>query len=134
MKIAAHKKTARFSHADGMISFKNRRLLPVRVTGTAVAVDTERRERSVRQIICDKRPEQLKMGFALWNRASAPLQPELNPEERLNADLKYATGSTVPARTKDRLKAAATLHMQALEQKPARVKKYFQVPRVKYAA
>ena len=60
--------------------------------------------------------------------------PELNPEERLNADLKYALGSKVPARTKDRLKAAATAHMQALEQEPERVKKYFQDPRVKYAA
>ena len=27
-------------------------------------------ERAVRQIICDKRPEQLKMKFALWNRAA----------------------------------------------------------------
>lgn len=60
--------------------------------------------------------------------------PELNPEERLNADLKYAIGSKVPARTKDRLKAAATAHMEALEQEPERVKKYFQDPRVKYAA
>lgn len=27
-------------------------------------------ERSVRQIICGKRPEQLEMEFALWNRAA----------------------------------------------------------------
>ncbi len=27
-------------------------------------------EQSIRQIICDKRPEQLKMDFALWNRAA----------------------------------------------------------------
>lgn len=60
--------------------------------------------------------------------------PELNPEERLNADLKYTIGSKVPTRTKDKLKAAATAHMQALEQEPERVKKYFQDPRVKYAA
>jgi transposase len=60
--------------------------------------------------------------------------PELNPEERLNADLKHAIGSKVPTRTKDKLKAAATAHMQALEQAPERVKKYFQDPRVKYAA
>lgn len=31
---------------------------------------TDEQERSVRQIICDKRPEQLKMEFALWNRAA----------------------------------------------------------------
>lgn len=60
--------------------------------------------------------------------------PELNPEERLNADLKYAIGSKVPARTKTKLKAAATEHMQTLEQTPERVRKYFQDPRVKYAA
>ena len=59
--------------------------------------------------------------------------PELNPEERLNADLKHAIGSRVPARTKTKLKAAATEHMQKLEQSPARVKSYFQDPRVKYA-
>lgn len=60
--------------------------------------------------------------------------PELNPEERLNADLKHAIGSKVPARTKAKLKAAATEHMHKLEQSPDRVKSYFQDPRVKYAA
>ena len=60
--------------------------------------------------------------------------PELNPEERLNADLKQTLGSRVPVRTKDKLRAAATEHMQTLEQSPERVKSYFQDPRVKYAA
>lgn len=60
--------------------------------------------------------------------------PELNPEERLNADLKHAIGSKVPARTKVKLKTVATEHMQALEQAPERVRKYFQDPRVKYAS
>lgn len=31
---------------------------------------TDEQERLVRQIICDKRPEQLKMQFALWSRAA----------------------------------------------------------------
>jgi transposase len=31
---------------------------------------TAEQERRVRQIICDKQPEQLKMEFALWNRAA----------------------------------------------------------------
>ena len=31
---------------------------------------TDEQERCIRQIICDKRPEQLKMEFALWSRAA----------------------------------------------------------------
>jgi transposase len=60
--------------------------------------------------------------------------PELNPEERLNADLKQVMGTKVPARTKAKLRSAATEHMTKLEQSPERVKSYFQDPRVKYAA
>lgn len=60
--------------------------------------------------------------------------PELNPEERLNADLKQDIGSKVPARTKPKLKAVATSHMERLVQSPERVIKYFQDPRVNYAA
>jgi hypothetical protein len=39
----------------------------------------------------------------------------------------------VSARTKTKLKAAATVHMQLIEANPERVKKYFQDPRVAYA-
>ena len=60
--------------------------------------------------------------------------PELNPDERLNADLKYALGSRVQVRTKDKLKAATQNHMAMLAANPQRVKSYFQDPRVKYAA
>lgn len=60
--------------------------------------------------------------------------PELNPEKRLNADLKQAIGSKVPARTKAKLKTAATEHMTRLEQTPDRVVSYFQDPHVRYAA
>ena len=60
--------------------------------------------------------------------------PELNPDERLNADLKYAIGSKVSARTKSKLRAAATTHMELIEASPDRVKKYFEDPRVAYAA
>jgi transposase len=55
--------------------------------------------------------------------------PELNPEERLNADLKHAIGTQVPARTKAKLKAVATQHMTAIEQSPERVMAFFQDPR-----
>ena len=60
--------------------------------------------------------------------------PQLNPDERLNADLKYAIGSKVPVRTKTKLKAAATTHMQMLQANPGRVKSYFGDPRCAYAA
>ena len=65
---------------------------------------------------------------SLWD------SPELNPEERLNADLKQAIYTKVPVRTKAKLKAAATEHMQTLEKSPDRVQKFFQDARVKYAA
>lgn len=60
--------------------------------------------------------------------------PELNPDERLNADLKQALGSRVQLRSKDKLKDATKAHMDMLDQHPERVRSYFQDPRVKYAA
>ena len=60
--------------------------------------------------------------------------PELNPEERLNANLKRAIGSKVSVRTKEKLRAAATDHMTMLESHPERVAAFFQDPIVKYAA
>jgi transposase len=162
--------------------------------------------------ICDKRPEQLKMEFALWSRAAVcalierqfkvslhlrsvgkylsrwgftpqkPIKrayeqspdagrkvflildnlsvhhckpvkqwlvehgeqmevfylpsysPELNPEERLNADLTQIIGRKVPMRTKAKLRAAAEQHMEVIGSEPERVKAYFRNPRVKYAA
>ena len=60
--------------------------------------------------------------------------PQLNPEERLNADLKQAMGERVPVRTKTKLREATSAHMMMLEQNPARVMSYVQAKRVKYAA
>jgi len=60
--------------------------------------------------------------------------PELNPDERLNADMKHAIGAKVPVRTKAKLKAASEEHMGLIGQSPDRVRAYFQDPRVKYAA
>jgi transposase len=59
--------------------------------------------------------------------------PELNPDERLNADLKHAIGCKVPVRTKARLRAAADEHMHFIAAKRDRVRAYFQDPIVKYA-
>ena len=60
--------------------------------------------------------------------------PQLNPEERLNADLKQQMGKRVPVRTKATLRAAASEHMAMLEQSPERVMAYFQDRCVRYAA
>lgn len=60
--------------------------------------------------------------------------PELNPEERLNADLKQAMRKKVPIRTKAKLRDAANEHMVRLEQSPDRVQSFFQDSPVKYAA
>lgn len=60
--------------------------------------------------------------------------PELNPDERLNADLKHAISTKVPVRTKAKLQAAASQHMAFIEAHPERVRSYFQDPFVKYAA
>lgn len=60
--------------------------------------------------------------------------PELNPDERLNADLKHEIGTKVPARSKAKLRKAASEYMGKLEQNPERVRSYFRDPRVAYAA
>lgn len=60
--------------------------------------------------------------------------PQLNPDERLNADLKYALGSTVAMRNKSALWHATVKYMTMLEKSPERVMSYFQDPRVQYAA
>ena len=60
--------------------------------------------------------------------------PELNPEERLKADLKHAIRTKAPARTKTKLRDVTTEHMTLLASSPERVKAYFQDPRVLYAA
>ena len=60
--------------------------------------------------------------------------PELNPEERLNADLKQAIGKRVPIKTKAKLRAATEQHMTQLSQNPERIRSFFQDKWVKYAA
>ena len=60
--------------------------------------------------------------------------PQLNPDERLNASLKHKISTSVPVRTKDKLRAATEAHMNYLQQSPHIVKAFFQDPVVKYAA
>lgn len=60
--------------------------------------------------------------------------PELNPDECLNADLKQAVTSQVPARSKGQLKKATVGHLRKLSKSPERVKSYFRHQPVRYAA
>jgi hypothetical protein len=60
--------------------------------------------------------------------------PEMNPDERLNGDLKQAIETRVPCRTKDKLRNAATEHMTAIEKNPDRIKSFFRDLLVAYAA
>lgn len=60
--------------------------------------------------------------------------PELNPDERLNADLKHAMATGVPRRTKDGLLKKTTEHMDMVKSSPERVKSYFGDRHVAYAA
>ena len=60
--------------------------------------------------------------------------PQLNPEERLNADLKQEMGKRVTVRTKTKLREVANEHRTMLEQNPQRVMSYFQDHSVRYAA
>ncbi|NIR72881.1 MAG: IS630 family transposase [Candidatus Dadabacteria bacterium] len=60
--------------------------------------------------------------------------PELNPDEYLNCDLKVGVHSGKPARNKKQLKNKTAKHMQKLQKKPSRVKKYFEHEKIKYAA
>ena len=60
--------------------------------------------------------------------------PELNPDERLNADLKHKLTTEVPARTRKKLLQVTRSHMEFIQNSPDRVKSYFQDPYTKYAA
>ncbi len=60
--------------------------------------------------------------------------PELNPNERLNADLKHAITTSVPRRTRQGLLKKTTEHMKMVKASPERVKTYFKDKHVAYAA
>jgi transposase len=60
--------------------------------------------------------------------------PELNPDEYLNCDLKAGVHSGVPARSPGQLRTKAISHLRMLQKRPARVRRYFLHPRIRYAA
>ncbi len=60
-----------------------------------------------------------------------PNSPKLNPDEWLNAGLKYGIESKTAVRSKTKLQAVANDHMTMLSNLPERVRTYFEDPRVK---
>ena len=60
--------------------------------------------------------------------------PELNPDEYLNCDLKTGLHSKPPARSEKELKDNVISYMHKLQMLADRVRRYFQHPRVEYAA
>jgi len=60
--------------------------------------------------------------------------PELNPDEYLNCDLKTGIRSSSPARNQKSLKGKVLGHMRMLQQKPERIRKYFNHPAINFAA
>lgn len=63
-----------------------------------------------------------------------PYAPELNPDEYLNGDLKLGVARRAPARTRPELFTAARSHFRMLQRRPHRVQRFFEHPRIKYAA
>ena len=60
--------------------------------------------------------------------------PELNPDEYLNGDLKASVHGGIPPRDAKGLVRAVLGHMHSLRQRPDRAVKFFEHPRVQYAA
>ena len=60
--------------------------------------------------------------------------PELNPDEYLNGDLKAGVHSGAPARNEKQLAKKAFSHLRMLQKRSDRVMKYFNHPKIAYAA
>jgi len=62
------------------------------------------------------------------------LQPELNPDEYLNNDVKANVHRRAMPRTKEELKYNVTQHLRKIARSPKRVRSYFQAKHIRYAA
>jgi transposase len=62
-----------------------------------------------------------------------PYSSDLNPDEHINADVKYRVGSKSAKRTKERLQAATEEYRNMLNKAPSRLIKYFKDPAIQYA-
>jgi transposase len=63
-----------------------------------------------------------------------PYSPDLNPDEHVNADVKYGVGSKRPKKTKKELEKTTNEHMKMLHKMPERIMRYFLDPAIRYAA
>jgi transposase len=63
-----------------------------------------------------------------------PYSPDLNPDEHINADVKYGVGSKRPKRTRVELRKTTSKHMMMLKRNPNRIKRYFLDSAISYAA
>jgi transposase len=63
-----------------------------------------------------------------------PYSPDLNPDEHVNADVKYGVGSRTPKKTEEALREATEEHMKMLRDTPERIIQYFLDPAISYAA
>ena len=63
-----------------------------------------------------------------------PYSPELNPDERLNSDLKGQMRSGLVPLTQREVKRKIFSSMKIIQNRPERVKKYFEDKRIAYAA
>jgi hypothetical protein len=63
-----------------------------------------------------------------------PYAPERNPYEYLNGHLKLGVAARAPARTKPEPAKAARSHLLTPQHRPDRVRRFFEHPRVTYAA
>ena len=63
-----------------------------------------------------------------------PYAPELNPDEYLNNDRKLGVATRALARADPELAQAARSHLRTLQRRPDRVRRFFERPRITYAA
>jgi transposase len=63
-----------------------------------------------------------------------PYSPDLNPDEHVNADVKYGVGSKRPKKSKEELRKTTSEHMLMLKKNPNRIKRYFLDSAISYAA
>jgi transposase len=63
-----------------------------------------------------------------------PYTPELNPSEYFNGDRKSAVQRDIPPRDQADLKHKLLGHSRRIQKSPARVRKYFEHPAIRYAA